>query len=58
MTPHEMLEMPVEVWPSLFISYGIIATLIIVVHRSRRNKNTIAPQWFLLASFFGFRCYF
>ncbi|HAU59981.1 MAG TPA: hypothetical protein DCW45_06415, partial [Opitutae bacterium] len=54
MTPHEMLEMPVEVWPALFLSYGIIATLIIVVHRSRRIKDTIAPQWFLLASLLWF----
>lgn len=54
MTPHEMLEMPVEVWPALFLSYGIIATLIIVVHCSRRIKNTIAPQWFLLASLLWF----
>jgi cytochrome c oxidase cbb3-type subunit 1 len=54
MTPHEMLEMPTEVWPALFISYCIIAFFILVVHRSRKNKNTIAPQWFLLSSLLWF----
>ncbi|MDG1138832.1 MAG: cbb3-type cytochrome c oxidase subunit I [Opitutales bacterium] len=54
MTPHEMLEMPAEIWPALFISYSIIAFFIIVTHRSRRNSNTIAPQWFLLSSLLWF----
>ena len=58
MTPHEMLEMPTEVWPALFISYSIIAFFILVVHRSRRIKNTIAPQWFLLFLSFGSLCCF
>ena len=54
MTPHEMLEMPAEVWPALFISYCVIAFFIVVVHRSRKNKETIAPQWFLLSSLLWF----
>ena len=54
MTPHELLEMPVEIWPALFISYSIIGILILIVHRSRKNPQTIAPQWFLLASILWF----
>lgn len=54
MTSHELLEMPSEVWPALFISYAIIATIILVIHRSRKVKETIAPQWFLLASLLWF----
>ena len=54
MTSHELLEMPPEVWPALFISYAIIATIILVIHRSRKEKETIAPQWFLLASLLWF----
>ena len=54
MTSHELLEMPSEVWPALFISYAIIATIILVIHRSRKEKETIAPQWFLLASLLWF----
>ena len=50
MNAHEMLEMPTIVWPALFISYAIIAFLALVIHRSRKNPNTIAPQWFILAS--------
>ena len=54
MTSHELLEMPTEVWPALFISYAIIATIILAIHRSRKEKETIAPQWFLLASLLWF----
>jgi cytochrome c oxidase cbb3-type subunit 1 len=58
MNSHEMLEMPAEVWPLLFISYSIIATLILVTHRSRFKHETIAPQWFILASLLWFPALF
>ena len=35
MTSHELLEMPAEVWPALFIGYSIIALVILVIHRAR-----------------------
>ena len=54
MTSHELLEMPAEVWPALFIGYSIIALVILVIHRARAIKDTIAPQWFLLASLLWF----
>lgn len=58
MNSHEMLEMPTIVWPALFISYSIIAFLALVIHRSRKNKDTIAPQWFILASLIWFPALF
>ena len=58
MNGHEMLEMPTQVWPALFGSYAIIAFLIIVIHRSRKTNETIAPQWFLLAAILWFPCLF
>ena len=54
MNAHEMLEMPTVVWPALLLSYSIISFLILVVHSSRKVKETIAPQWFLLASLLWF----
>lgn len=54
MNAHEMLEMPSVVWPALLFSYILISFLILVVHRSRKQKETIAPQWFLLASLLWF----
>ena len=54
MNAHEMMEMPTEVWPSLFGSYAIIALFILIIHRSRKKIETIAPQWFLLASLLWF----
>jgi len=58
MNGHEMLEMPTETWPALFISYAIIAFLALVIHRSRQTKETIAPQWFILASLLWFPALF
>ena len=58
MNSHEMLEMPSEIWPLLFISYSIIASLVIVTHRSRSNHETIAPQWFILGSLLWFPALF
>ncbi len=58
MNSHEMLEMPVDVWPILFISYSVIATLIVVTHRSRVSHETIAPQWFILGSLLWFPALF
>ena len=58
MNAHEMMEMPTEVWPSLFGSYAIIALLILIIHRSRKKIETIAPQWFLLASLLWFLSFF
>ncbi len=58
MNGHELLEMPSEVWPLLFISYTIITSLIIVLHRSRVRHETIAPQWFILASILWFPALF
>ncbi|MEJ6621213.1 MAG: cbb3-type cytochrome c oxidase subunit I [Opitutae bacterium] len=58
MNSHEMLEMPRDIWPLLFISYSIITCFIIVLHRSRKNHETIAPQWFLLASILWFPALF
>ncbi len=58
MNSHEMLEMPNEVWPLLFISYAIITCLIIVLHRSRKYPDTIAPQWFILAAILWFPALF
>ena len=54
MTSHELLEMPAVVWPAMFIGYSIIAMIILIIHRSRKSKETIAPQWFLLASLLWF----
>ncbi len=58
MNSHEMLEMPREIWPLLFVSYSIITCFIIVIHRSRRIHETIAPQWFILASILWFPALF
>ncbi len=58
MNAHEMLEMPTVVWPILFISYAIIAFLALVIHRSRKHSQTIAPQWFILASLLWFPALF
>jgi cytochrome c oxidase cbb3-type subunit I len=58
MNAHEMLEMPTVVWPALFISYAIIAFLVLVIHRSRKHTQTIAPQWFILASLLWFPALF
>ena len=58
MNAHEMLEMPASVWPVLFISYSIIAFLALVIHRSRMQNETIAPQWFILASLIWFPALF
>ena len=58
MNAHEMLEMPTSVWPVLFISYSIIAFLALVIHRSRMQNETIAPQWFILASLIWFPALF
>jgi cytochrome c oxidase cbb3-type subunit 1 len=58
MNAHEMLEMPRQIWPLLFISYSIIASFIIVTHRSRSKHETIAPQWFILASLLWFPALF
>ena len=58
MNAHEMLEMPTAVWPVLFISYSIIAFLALVMHRSRKHSETIAPQWFILASLLWFPALF
>ena len=58
MNSHEMLEMPNEVWPLLFVSYTIISCMVIVMHRSRKTHVTIAPQWFILASLLWFPALF
>jgi len=58
MSGHEMLEMPTEVWPAMFISYLIITFLILVIHRSRQIRETIAPQWFILAAILWFPALF
>ena len=58
MSGHEMLEMPKEVWPAMLISYLIITFLILVIHRSRQIKETIAPQWFILAAILWFPALF
>ena len=58
MNGHELLEMPSEIWPLLFISYAIITSMIVVIHRSRKNHQTIAPQWFILASAIWFPALF
>ena len=39
MLGHELLEMPKEVWPALFVSYLVISFLIFVTFRSRRQKD-------------------
>jgi cytochrome c oxidase cbb3-type subunit 1 len=58
MSGHEMLEMPTEVWPAMFISYLIITFLALVIHRSRQVRETIAPQWFILAALLWFPALF
>lgn len=58
MLGHELLEMPKEVWPALFVSYLVIAFIIFVIFRSRRQKVTIAPQWFIIAALIWFPCLF
>jgi len=58
MSGHEMLEMPTEVWPAMLISYLIITFLALVIHRSRQIKETIAPQWFILAALLWFPALF
>ncbi len=58
MNAHELLEMPTEVWPVLFIGYSIIAFLALVIHRSREHSSTIAPQWFILSSLLWFPALF
>ena len=58
MLPHELLEMPKEIWPLLFVSYLVIAFVIFVIFRSRRQKVTIAPQWFIIAALIWFPCLF
>ena len=58
MNGHELLEMPSEIWPLLFISYAIITSMTVVIHRSRKNHQTIAPQWFILASAIWFPALF
>ena len=40
----KMLEMPTVVWPALFISYSIIAFLVLVIHRSQAYANHRAPM--------------
>ena len=45
MLGHELLEMPKEVWPALFISYLIIAFLIFVVFRSRPAATELDVPW-------------
>ena len=57
MSGHEMLEMPTEVWPAMLISY-LITFLALVIHRSRQIKETIAPQWFILAALLWFPALF
>jgi len=58
MSGHEMLEMPTEVWPVMLIAYLIITLLILVIHRSRQIKETIAPQWFILSAILWFPALF
>jgi len=58
MSGHEMLEMPTEVWPAMLISYLIITFFALVIHRSRQVRETIAPQWFLLAALLWFPALF
>ena len=58
MSGHEMLEMPTEVWPAMLISYLIITFLVLVIHRSRQVRETIAPQWFILAALLWFPALF
>ena len=58
MLGHELLEMPKEIWPALFVSYLVISFLIFVTFRSRRQKVTIAPQWFIIAALIWFPCLF
>jgi len=58
MSGHEMLEMPTEVWPAMLISYLIITFLALVIHRSRQVRETIAPQWFILAALLWFPALF
>ena len=54
MTSYELMEMPAVVWPAMFMGYSIIAMIILIIHRSRRSKETIAPQWFLLGALLWF----
>ena len=54
MNAHEMLEMPTSVRPfCLFLTLSRLFGL--VIHRSRMQNETIAPEWFILASLIGFR---
>ncbi len=54
MTAFDLMEMPVVIWPMLFISYFVIASLAVVLHRSRNRRDTYVTQWFILAAFLWF----
>ena len=54
MTSSDLMEMPVVIWPALLVSYFVIASMILVLHRSRVNRETYVTQWFVLASFIWF----
>mgnify|MGYP001328841313 CR=1 FL=1 len=58
MTSSDLMEMPVVIWPALFVSYLVIAAMVVVLHRSRANRETYVTQWFVLASFFWFPALF
>ncbi len=58
MSGHEMLEMPTEVWPAMLVSYLVILFFSLVLHRSRSTRETIAPQWFVLAALLWFPALF
>jgi len=58
MTSSDLMEMPVVIWPALLVSYLVIAAMVIVLHRSRANRETYVTQWFVLASFLWFPALF
>ncbi|MBT3570054.1 MAG: hypothetical protein HN494_14475 [Opitutae bacterium] len=58
MTSSDLMEMPVVLWPALLVSYFVIAAMIVVLHRSRINRETYVTQWFVLASFLWFPALF
>ena len=54
MTSHELLEMPAEVWPALFMGYSIIALVILVIHRARAIKKPLLRNGFYWRPCYGF----
>ena len=44
MNAHELLEMPTEVWPVLFIGYSIIAFLALVIHESEEGDYGVTDK--------------